>query len=122
VYIQELEKKVAMVSNENAENKAKIEVLQSENMLVKEQLAYLRSFIAQAISFSFSSQGNNGTDASSNPSSSSLPAPYNPPNLNLSSLPPQLLSQLQQLSSVSSPDQLIAGVNSHSREEKPKEQ
>eukprot|EP01119_Soliformovum_irregulare_P008613 TRINITY_DN21718_c0_g1_i1.p1 TRINITY_DN21718_c0_g1~~TRINITY_DN21718_c0_g1_i1.p1 ORF type:complete len:275 (-),score=61.96 TRINITY_DN21718_c0_g1_i1:31-762(-) len=52
-YIQDLETKVNTVTTENADNKAKLELLRSENKLIKEQLAYLRNFISQAIAFSY---------------------------------------------------------------------
>jgi hypothetical protein len=52
-YIEDLEVKVAGLTRENADSKARLELLLSENKLIKEQLAYVRNFISQAISASF---------------------------------------------------------------------
>eukprot|EP01117_Protostelium_nocturnum_P006369 TRINITY_DN22_c1_g1_i1.p1 TRINITY_DN22_c1_g1~~TRINITY_DN22_c1_g1_i1.p1 ORF type:complete len:196 (+),score=86.83 TRINITY_DN22_c1_g1_i1:882-1469(+) len=58
-YLSELESKVSELTNENAHNKATLELLRSENQLIREQLNYLRTFISQAVSFSstFSQSG-----------------------------------------------------------------
>jgi hypothetical protein len=47
---------VSSLSTENAEFKAKVELLRSENLMIKEQLVYLRNFISSAISLSFPNQ------------------------------------------------------------------
>lgn len=52
-YINELEKQVNALTTENTDAKSKVELLMSENKIIKEQLQYLRNFIAQALSFSF---------------------------------------------------------------------
>jgi hypothetical protein len=54
-YIQDLETKVSTLTNENSEFRAKVEILNSENKLIKEQLTYLRQFISQAIALTFPS-------------------------------------------------------------------
>lgn len=46
-YIQDLEKKVADLSATNNDFRARVELLNSENKLIKEQLLYLRNFITQ---------------------------------------------------------------------------
>jgi hypothetical protein len=56
-YIQDLEKKVADLAATNNEFRARVELLNSENKLIKEQLLYLRNFITQAVSFSFPKVG-----------------------------------------------------------------
>jgi hypothetical protein len=73
-YIQELEKRVNVLTTETAEAKSKVELLQSENKLIKEQLVYLRRFIQQAISLSFPFTNLNRTSAAANA--------LNPPSLN----------------------------------------
>jgi hypothetical protein len=51
-YIEDLEKKVNKVETENAQNLTKVELLKSENKIIKQQLEYLRKFISDAISLS----------------------------------------------------------------------
>ena len=48
-YLQQLETKVQQLSTENEQCKANLELFRSENKLIKEQLAFLRSFISQAM-------------------------------------------------------------------------
>lgn len=57
-YIQDLEKKVGDLTATNNEFRARVELLNSENKLIKEQLLYLRNFVTQAVSFSFPKVGN----------------------------------------------------------------
>ncbi|EGC30580.1 hypothetical protein DICPUDRAFT_92949 [Dictyostelium purpureum] len=52
-YIQDLEKKVSDLTGTNSEFRARVELLNSENKLIREQLLYLRNFVTQAVSFSF---------------------------------------------------------------------
>lgn len=51
-YIQDLEKKVQDLTAINNEYRARVELVNSENKLIKEQLLYLRTFVSQAV-FSF---------------------------------------------------------------------
>lgn len=86
-YIQDLEKKVADLSATNNDFRARVELLNSENKLIKEQLLYLRNFITQAVSFSFpKSPGEEGSAASP----SALLGPL-PPGL---TLPPEILGAM----------------------------
>jgi len=52
-YIQDLEKKVQDLGATNNDYRARVELLNSENKLIKEQLLYLRNFVTQAVSHSF---------------------------------------------------------------------
>eukprot|EP01117_Protostelium_nocturnum_P009078 TRINITY_DN3250_c0_g1_i1.p1 TRINITY_DN3250_c0_g1~~TRINITY_DN3250_c0_g1_i1.p1 ORF type:complete len:158 (-),score=45.68 TRINITY_DN3250_c0_g1_i1:34-507(-) len=54
VYLQDLESKVSNLNAENAEHKAKAELLVSENHMIKEQLNYLRLFVSQVVGSSIS--------------------------------------------------------------------
>jgi len=56
-YIQDLERKVTELTSHNNDARARIELLSSENKLIKEQLLYLRNFITQAVSFTFPKSG-----------------------------------------------------------------
>jgi len=56
-YIQDLEKKVHDLAVDNNEFRARVELLNSENKLIKDQLLYLRNFVTQAVSFSFPKVG-----------------------------------------------------------------
>ncbi|PRP74471.1 hypothetical protein PROFUN_06600 [Planoprotostelium fungivorum] len=90
-YLLELESKVSSLTTENAENKAKVELLRSENQLIREQLNYLRAFITQAVSFSLPFQNNTGGAAPTLPPlppGLTLPPglPVLPPNFNISQL------------------------------------
>ncbi len=51
-YIEDLETKMDILTRENTDSRAKLELLQAENKLIKEQLAHVRAFISQAISAS----------------------------------------------------------------------
>jgi len=51
-YIQDLEKRCSSLTAQNASYAAKLELLITENRLVKEQLEYLRSFVNQAVQVS----------------------------------------------------------------------
>jgi len=53
-YIQDLEKKVNDLQKENVDYRTKVDLLYSENKLIKDQLIYLRNVISQAISLQFS--------------------------------------------------------------------
>lgn len=55
-YISDLENKVAEVTNKNIALMAKVDVLVSENQLVKDQLKYLRTFVVSALEQAFSPQ------------------------------------------------------------------
>ncbi len=82
-YISDLETKVNGLSTENAENKSRVDLLRSENKLIKEQLVYLRNFISQAVSFSLPTSNSSSNNNNSNPSNS-LPTtlggfPFPPP-------------------------------------------
>lgn len=48
-YIQDLEKKIEELRAENAAHKMKLELVNSENRLIKDQLMYLRNFIGKAV-------------------------------------------------------------------------
>lgn len=48
-YIQEMEKKVAKLSAETAQYKSKLDLLSTENKMMKEQMAYLRTFLSQVM-------------------------------------------------------------------------
>jgi len=74
-YIHDLEKKVTDLNESNNDFRARIELLTSENKLIKEQLLYLRNFVAQAVSFF---PKNNG-------SSNGMPIPAGLANLALGS-------------------------------------
>lgn len=87
-YIQDLEKKVADLSATNNDFRARVELLNSENKLIKEQLLYLRNFITQAVSFSFPKSP--GSEDGSATSPSSLLGPL-PPGL---TLPPEILGAM----------------------------
>ncbi|KAL6078375.1 BZIP transcription factor domain containing protein [Balamuthia mandrillaris] len=52
-YIQDLEEKVAGVNAVNTQLEAKVDVLHSENALLRDQLAYLRTFIDDTLRFAF---------------------------------------------------------------------
>eukprot|EP01113_Clastostelium_recurvatum_P020426 TRINITY_DN2421_c0_g1_i2.p1 TRINITY_DN2421_c0_g1~~TRINITY_DN2421_c0_g1_i2.p1 ORF type:complete len:381 (+),score=112.70 TRINITY_DN2421_c0_g1_i2:120-1262(+) len=52
-YIVNLERRAAELTQANHEASARVELLASENKLMKEQLVYLRNFMKQAVSFSF---------------------------------------------------------------------
>ncbi len=52
-YIADLENKVAEVTNKNIALMAKVDVLVSENKLVKDQLAFLRTFVVGALQSAF---------------------------------------------------------------------
>eukprot|EP01112_Ceratiomyxa_fruticulosa_P024037 TRINITY_DN950_c0_g3_i1.p1 TRINITY_DN950_c0_g3~~TRINITY_DN950_c0_g3_i1.p1 ORF type:complete len:410 (+),score=108.35 TRINITY_DN950_c0_g3_i1:246-1475(+) len=52
-YIVNLERRAAELTQANHEASARVELLSSENKLMKEQLVYLRNFMKQAVSFSF---------------------------------------------------------------------
>ncbi len=52
-YIADLENKVAEVTNKNIALMAKVDVLASENKLVKDQLAFLRTFVVGALQSAF---------------------------------------------------------------------
>lgn len=62
-YIRDLEKKVTDLTAAINESRARVELLNSENKLIKEQLLYLRNFITQAVSFSLPK----GTQPGTNP-------------------------------------------------------
>jgi len=85
-YIQDLEKKVADLSSTNNDFRARVELLNSENKLIKEQLLYLRNFITQAVSFSFPKSP--GSEESGSPASLLGPLP---PGL---TLPPEILGAM----------------------------
>jgi len=52
-HIRDLEDKVSAVNEVNVALTAKVDVLKAENKLVKEQLNYLRSFVAAALQYAF---------------------------------------------------------------------
>jgi hypothetical protein len=52
-YISNLELKAAELTTANTEANARVELLASENKLMKEQLIYLRNFMKQAVAYSF---------------------------------------------------------------------
>jgi len=52
-YINNLELKAAELTSANTEANARVELLTSENKLMREQLVYLRNFMKQAVSYSF---------------------------------------------------------------------
>jgi len=52
-YMHKLEKHAAELTTSNQQVTAKIELLSSENKLMKEQLGYLRNFVKNAVSLSF---------------------------------------------------------------------
>jgi len=52
-HIKDLEDKVTAVNEVNVALTAKVDVLKAENKLVKEQLNYLRSFVAAALQYAF---------------------------------------------------------------------
>jgi len=52
-HIKDLENKVGAVNEVNVALTAKVDVLKAENKLVKEQLNYLRSFVAAALQYAF---------------------------------------------------------------------
>lgn len=49
VYIQDLEKRTTDLTAENASLRAKVELLSAENKVIRDQLAYLRSVIGNAV-------------------------------------------------------------------------
>lgn len=51
-HILDMEAKIKLLDTENSELRTKVELLVSENKIVKDQLLYLRSFIGQAVSVS----------------------------------------------------------------------
>jgi type II secretory pathway pseudopilin PulG len=55
-YISDLENKVAEVTNKNIALMAKVDVLVTENQLVKDQLKYLRTFVVSALEQAFPPQ------------------------------------------------------------------
>jgi len=55
-YISDLENKVAEVTNKNIALMAKVDVLVTENQLVKDQLKYLRTFVVSALEQAFPQQ------------------------------------------------------------------
>lgn len=89
-YIQDLEKKVSDLSATNNEFRARVELLNSENKLIKEQLLYLRNFITQAVSFSFP-KSPNSEDGGSSPANLLGPLP---PGL---TLPPEILGAMSNM-------------------------
>jgi len=46
-YIQDLEKKVAKLNAETTQYRSKVDLLTTENKLVREQMNYMRSFLSQ---------------------------------------------------------------------------
>lgn len=48
-HAQELDSKVKLLEAENADWRAKLELLQAENKLIRDQLLYLRSFVGSAV-------------------------------------------------------------------------
>ncbi len=59
-HIIDMESKIKLVEAENSELRTKVELLNSENKIVKDQLLYLRSFIGQAVSISMDKLPPNG--------------------------------------------------------------
>lgn len=55
-----MEAKIKLLDTENQELRGKVELLSSENKIVKDQLIYLRSFIGQAVSISMDKLPSNG--------------------------------------------------------------
>ncbi|KYQ90652.1 putative basic-leucine zipper transcription factor [Tieghemostelium lacteum] len=98
-YIHDLEKKVNDLTSTNSEFRARVELLNSENKLIREQLLYLRNFITQAVSFSFppkSGSGNNSTGLGS-----PIPQGICPPDmLNLQN--PMIMSAIAEAASKNS--------------------
>jgi hypothetical protein len=91
-YIQDLEKKVADLSATNNDFRARVELLNSENKLIKEQLLYLRNFITQAVSFSFpKSPGSEDATGSTSPNSLLGPMPAG------LTLPPEILGAMSNM-------------------------
>lgn len=89
-YIQDLEKKVSDLSATNNDFRARVELLNSENKLIKEQLLYLRNFITQAVSFSFpKSPGSEDVSASPNSLLGPMPAGL--------TLPPEILGAMSNM-------------------------
>ncbi|EGG23827.1 putative basic-leucine zipper transcription factor [Cavenderia fasciculata] len=89
-YIQDLEKKVSDLTSNNSEIRARAELLNSENKLIREQLMYLRNFVTQAVSFSFPKSGSGSPTSVGSPvSPGSMPnAPTLPPGI----LPPSMMN------------------------------
>eukprot|EP01098_Paradermamoeba_levis_P010110 TRINITY_DN4232_c0_g1_i1.p1 TRINITY_DN4232_c0_g1~~TRINITY_DN4232_c0_g1_i1.p1 ORF type:complete len:136 (+),score=32.09 TRINITY_DN4232_c0_g1_i1:46-408(+) len=52
-YITDLEGRVSVLNVTNSEYKIKLESLDAENKILKDQLSYLRSFIGQAVSVAY---------------------------------------------------------------------
>jgi len=90
-YIQDLEKKVADLSATNNDFRARVELLNSENKLIKEQLLYLRNFITQAVSFSFPKSPGSEDGGSSSPNSLLGPMPAG------LTLPPEILGAMSNM-------------------------
>eukprot|EP00026_Physarum_polycephalum_P006997 Phypoly_transcript_07050.p1 GENE.Phypoly_transcript_07050~~Phypoly_transcript_07050.p1 ORF type:complete len:439 (+),score=73.58 Phypoly_transcript_07050:122-1438(+) len=91
-YIQDLEKKVADLSATNNDFRARVELLNSENKLIKEQLLYLRNFITQAVSFSFpKSPGSEDGAGATSPSALLGPMPAG------LTLPPEILGAMSNM-------------------------
>jgi len=92
-YIQDLEKKVADLSSTNNDFRARVELLNSENKLIKEQLLYLRNFITQAVSFSFPKSPGSDGEGTGSTSPNSLLGPM-PAGL---TLPPEILGAMSNM-------------------------
>eukprot|EP01133_Synstelium_polycarpum_P014172 gene14172-16704_t len=86
-YIQDLEKKVSDLTSSNSEFRARVELLGSENKLIREQMGYLRNFITQAVSFSFPKQGGSGSPQTPGSMPQGMPSPL-PPGI----LPPGMMN------------------------------
>jgi len=85
-YIASLENRAAALTSANIEANARLDLLASENKLMKEQLVYLRSFMKQAVAFSLPYQQHTGgapssLSASPVPSSPSSPTAFPTPLL-----------------------------------------
>ncbi|KAF2077200.1 hypothetical protein CYY_001520 [Polysphondylium violaceum] len=95
-YIQDLEKKVSDLTGTNSEYRARVELLNSENKLIREQLLYLRNFVTQAVSFSFPK----GANGSSSPSDilGSMPGMNSP--LPQGILPPGMMNNSMIMSAI----------------------
>eukprot|EP01097_Dermamoeba_algensis_P001917 TRINITY_DN1753_c0_g1_i1.p1 TRINITY_DN1753_c0_g1~~TRINITY_DN1753_c0_g1_i1.p1 ORF type:complete len:132 (+),score=35.44 TRINITY_DN1753_c0_g1_i1:59-454(+) len=56
-YISELESKVQGLNTTNSEFRSRLDDLDKENKLLKDQLAYLRNFIGKAVTFAYPADG-----------------------------------------------------------------
>lgn len=83
-HIADLEKKVENLTSENSNLTSKVQLLSTENKLIREQLNYMRTFVMNALQLSFGDQPqqqSSGTPRNHYPSRSAPVSNYSPSSL-----------------------------------------